>query len=160
VATTARRPSADGTCSRRARSNHDYTTGARPPLAAYRTFDPQESLYDGPIDGWFAIYHRSILPIIAALPFGHYFFLGAAVQQALRRRGLHGLLDTGMKVFHVVGPAYAAAFGMLEFEIEKYRHLGRQDIVQWYTSAKSSPPSVDALKHRVEQIVRTLDHLV
>lgn len=110
----------------------ELTTGARPPLDHYRVFDAGLRLYDGPIDGWFAIYHHSIRPLLDSLPMAPYFALGATVRARLAQRGQHGLLDLGMKVFHVVGPAYAEAFGMLEFEIEKYRRLGRHEIVEWY----------------------------
>ena len=47
----------------------EYTTGARPPLNHYIKFDEKYSLYDGPIDGWFSIYHRSILPLMTLLIF-------------------------------------------------------------------------------------------
>jgi hypothetical protein len=53
------------------------------------------------------------LPLLLGLPFGPYFALGGAVRARLAQRGQHGLLDLGMKVFHVIGPAYADAFGML-----------------------------------------------
>src|SRR5207247_445742 len=52
----------------------EYTTGARPPLAGYRVFDAHEGLYEGPIDGWFSIYHRSILPLVDALRYETYFY--------------------------------------------------------------------------------------
>ena len=38
----------------------EYTTGARPPMDRYEPFEASEGLYSGPIDGWFAIYNRSI----------------------------------------------------------------------------------------------------
>lgn len=34
----------------------DHTTGARPTMDNYRVVDEALGLYDGPIDGWFAIY--------------------------------------------------------------------------------------------------------
>ena len=125
----------------------EYTTGARPPLAQYRAFDT--GLYDGPVDGWFAVYHQSILPLILSLPMTPYFALGAAVQARLRARRQNGLLDQGMKVFHVIGPAYAETFGMLDFEIAKYSRLGRGDIVAWYEHHCRG--SVE-LSGRIEQI--------
>jgi len=42
---------------------------------------------------------------------------------------LYGLLYTGIKVFHVIGPAYAGYYQMLDFEIEKYHALAREEIV-------------------------------
>lgn len=136
----------------------EHTTGARPPLAQYQVFDAGERLYSGPIDGWFAVYHRSILPHLLALPNAPYFALGAAVRARLAQRGQHGLLDRGMKVFHVIGPDYADAFGMLGFEIEKYRRLGRHDIVAWYERERAGERAVsaDALRARVGAIRASL----
>ena len=117
----------------------EHTTGARPPLDQYRPFDVREGLMGGPIDGWFSVYHRSILPLLMALPYADYFPLGGTVRARLERRGQYGLLDLGMKVFHVIGPQYAEAFGMLDAEIEKYRRLGRGDIVDWYAAWRQAP---------------------
>jgi hypothetical protein len=130
----------------------EHTTGARPPLDQYRVFDAAEGLYDGPIDGWFSVYHRSIQPLLASLPFAPYVALGAATRARLRQRGQIGLLDRGMKVFHVIGPAYANAFGMLQFEIEKYRRLGRVDIVTWYETYRGNPGAMGPLPNRFDEI--------
>jgi hypothetical protein len=133
----------------------DLTTGARPPLGTYRCVDAAEGLYDGPIDGWFAIYHRSILPILESLPFEGYCGIGAAVKGMLSRQGLRGVLCTRMKVFHAIGPAYASLFGMLDFEIAKYERLGRADIVRWYESERL-PPHAE-LEARFSTITSALD---
>lgn len=130
----------------------EHTTGARPPLDQYQAFDAAEGLYDGPIDGWFSVYHRSIQPLLASLPFAQYVALGAAARARLRQRGQLGLLDCGMKVFHVIGPAYADAFGMLDFEIEKYRRLGRHDIVTWYDGQRAGPTQLGLLTARINAV--------
>jgi hypothetical protein len=130
----------------------EHTTGARPPMDHYRVFDAVEHLYDGPIDGWFSIYHRSLQPLLAGLPFAPYVALGAATADRLRRRGQFGLLDRGMMVFHVIGPAYADAFAMLAFEIDKYRRLGRTDIVAWYEAYRSAPVACEALAARIDAV--------
>ena len=132
------------------------TTGARPPMTQYQCVNAEEGLYDGPIDGWFAIYHRSILPLLLALPLSPYCFIGAQVHGRLKQRGLMGVLDSGMKVFHVVGPAYAEAFGMLQFEIDKYRRLGRQDIVEWYERGEAGAGSVDDRLERVQRVRKAM----
>jgi hypothetical protein len=98
----------------------EHTTSACPLPA----FDRRQGLYHGPIAGWFSVYHQSILPLLLGLPFAPYFALGGTVPATCPAR-THALLDLGMKVFHVIGRAYADAFGMLEVEIEKYRRLGR-----------------------------------
>jgi hypothetical protein len=133
----------------------DLTTGARPPMAHYHCVDEIRGLYDGPIDGWFSIYHSSILPLVLSLPLAQYCFLGAAVRSRLARQNQRGLLCTHMKVFHVIGPAYASLFGMLDFEIAKYQRLGRGEIVQWYQTERRPAPK--ELATRFRNIVSTLD---
>lgn len=135
----------------------DCTTGARPPLDRYRHFDACEGLLSGPIDGWFSVYHRSMLPVLMALPYAAYFPLGAAARAQLERRGQHGLLDLGMKVFHVIGPQYAEAFGMLDPEIEKYRRLGRADIVDWYAAWRQTPERACPGAERIGTIAAAID---
>ena len=127
------------------------------PAALVALFDSPEGLYSGPIDGWFAIYHRSILPLLATVPSTSYFGLGATVRARLAQRGLLGVLDRGMKVFHVIGPTYARAFGMLQFEIAKYQRLGRQDIVAWYQRDPEKLPSVEYIQERVHRIISSFD---
>jgi hypothetical protein len=138
----------------------DFTTGARPPLSGYRCINEQEGLYDGPVDGWFSIYHRSILPMLLSLPYSPYCCIGHALQMRLRARRLLGVLCTRMKVFHVIGPQYASAFGMLDFEIDKYVRLGRPEIVKWYAESRSGLQSERQLRSRVEDIIDELDQTV
>jgi hypothetical protein len=133
----------------------DLTTGARPPMAHYRPVDVREGLFDGPIDGWFSIYQRSVLPLLLSLPIAAYFPIGGAMRAALARHGRRGVLCTAMKVFHTIGPAYASLFGGLEFETAKYRRLGRLDIVKWYES-EALPPA-DELRRRFAAIAGALD---
>jgi hypothetical protein len=135
----------------------EHTTGARPPLDQYSAFDAREGLMSGPIDGWFSVYHRSIVPLLLALPYAAYFPLGAAVRARLFPCGQHGLLDLGMKVFHVIGPQYAEAFGMLDSEIEKYHRLGRTDIVSWYEGWRQMPDRACPDADRIGTIARAID---
>jgi hypothetical protein len=138
----------------------EHTTGARPPLDQYSVFDAAEGLHSGPIDGWFSIYHRDIQPLLASLPSAQYIALGAAVRARLQQRGQAGLLDLGSKVFHVIGPAYADGFGMLDFEIEKYRRLGRHDIVAWYEGYRAGRLPAGMLADRIKAIRAALDATV
>jgi hypothetical protein len=135
----------------------EHTTGARPPIEEYSVFDRAEGLYNGPIDGWFAIYHRSILPVLLSVPMARYFALGAAIARQLARRGQQALLDRGMRVFHVIGPQYAAAFGMLTLEIAKYRGLNRQDIQTWYESYIADDASAEDIRRRIAVIRASLE---
>lgn len=133
----------------------DYTTGARPPMSSYRAVEPD--LYEGPIDGWFSVFHRSVLPLAQARYADIYFPLGALLRNRLRETGRLGLLCTKFKVFHVIGPQYVSYFGMLDFEIEKYRRLGRHEIVNWYESSRATLPPADELNSRVRNIFAALE---
>jgi hypothetical protein len=135
----------------------EYTTGARPLMSHYRAYEREDGLYEGPIDGWFSVFHRSVLPMTQARQGSIYFPLGAQLKNRLRVTGNLGLLCTKFKVFHVIGPQYASYFGMLDFEIEKYRRLGRGDIVKWYESAKPTLPAKAELEQRVKGIFAALD---
>jgi hypothetical protein len=137
----------------------EFTTGARPPLECYRCVDELDGLYDGPIDGWFSIYHRSIRPLLLSLPYSRYLPIGGIVKNQLKRLALSGVLCTKMRVFHVIGPEYASFFGMLDFEIDKYRRLGRADIVNWYETAMTSLPPFEVLDLRVAKIARSLEEM-
>lgn len=138
----------------------DYTTGARPSMNAYRSYQADYGLYDGPIDGWFSIFHRSALHLVNQISGSAYLPLGAMLKNRLKASGQLGLLCTKFKVFHVIGPQYASYFGMLDFEIEKYRRLGRSDLVNWYETAKETLPRTDELETRVNGILADLDHPV
>ena len=135
----------------------EYTTGARPPMSAYRVFNEKHGLYEGPIDGWLSIYHRSILPLIAPIPRSQYLPIGGLTHQQLQRHGLKGLLCRRFKVFHVIGPQYASFFDMLDFEIHKYKMLGRQEIVQWYEKERVNLPERHILEKNVEKIRQELN---
>jgi hypothetical protein len=133
----------------------DYTTGARPPMSSYRAVEPD--LYEGPIDGWFSVFHRSVLPLAQSRYGDIYFPLGALLRNRLRETGRLGLLCTKFKVFHVIGPQYVSYFGMLDFEIEKYRRLGRHEIVNWYEGSRATLPPPEELNSRVRNIFAALE---
>ena len=130
----------------------EYTTGARPPLEQYRLFDEGFGLYEGPIDGWFAIYRKRTIAECRGIRPGRYYNLGSAIRGRLQAIGRQALLCTRMKVFHVTGPAYASYFGMLDAEIAKYASIGRQDMVNWYNADRQSLPSRQELEERVHRI--------
>jgi hypothetical protein len=131
----------------------EYTTGARPPMGSYRLVSREHGLYDGPIDGWFAVYRKSSLLLVSRqIRPSRYFCLGGALKANLRSAGMRGLLCTRMKVFHVVDPAYVAHFGMLDAEVAKYREIGRQDQVDLYLSSRGKLPPMEDLSQRVAQI--------
>ena len=57
----------------------------------------------------------------------------------------------------MIGPEYAAAFGMLPFEIEKYRQLNRVDIVVWYESYAGNNASAENSVRRIAAIRASLE---
>ena len=128
----------------------EFTNGARPPMEHYREVDSNFGLFDGPIDGWFAVYRKSSLCRCRNLNRSRYYALGCAIRNRLRSIGQTGLLCTKIKVFHVTGPQYASYFGMLDFEIAKYTDLGLNALVDCYKS-QSIPPR-DALSQRINNI--------
>jgi glycosyltransferase involved in cell wall biosynthesis len=134
----------------------EFTSGARPPLCDYRVFDSDFGLFDGPIDGWFAVYRRASLSVCRQMPVSRYFCLGCAIKSRLATLGQVGLLCRRMRVFHVVDAPYVAYFGMLDAEIAKYRMIGRQDQVSTYTAARASLPPLTELADRVKGIVENL----
>lgn len=134
----------------------EYTTGARPPLEQYRLFDRAFDLYDGPIDGWFAVYRRSTIALCRGINPGRYGYLGAAIRSRLIAKKRFGLLCRRMQVFHVTGPYYASYFGALDSEIAKYESVGRADMVRWYTEERDRIPPREQLAERVRGIEQHL----
>ena len=122
----------------------------------YKTFNAEYGLYDGPIDGWFAIYNRKSLALCSHIKPTRYFNLGCAIKEHLNSIGQFALLCTKMKVFHVTDAAYVAHYKMLESEIEKYRQLGRNEQVERYNAARGTIPSAQELSERVQRIRTSL----
>jgi len=134
-----------------------WTTGARPPMKDYTPISEADGLYNGPIDGWFSIYHRSVLPILLEAPYQKYTHLGHWMWGRLPHSGFHGFLCTKFKVFHVAGPAYSAHFGMKDFEVEKYNSVDRGDLAKWYLETPKPPKEV--LDYRIDEIQSELEIL-
>lgn len=119
----------------------DWTMGARPKMGNYKVESAADALYDGPIDGWFSIYHREALPALMAAPYAKYFYLGSWMKARLRAvHNMKGLLCRKFKVFHASGAQYAAAFGMTQFEVRKYRSVGRHAVAESYKRIPAPPP--------------------
>jgi hypothetical protein len=116
----------------------DLTHGARPEIFHYRTINAAHGLYAGPIDGWFAVYRRSVVKLVHRLPNDRYMYIGGHLVNLMKSIRMNGYLCTRMKVFHVIGPQYANAFGMIDFEIEKYHSIARHDIAKQYEDARAA----------------------
>ena len=135
----------------------EFTTGARPSISMYSSINEQDGLMDGPIDGWFSVYHRSIMPVLLEAPYERYFYLGSFVREKLRLSGLHGLLCQRMKVFHACGPIYAKMFGYLDWEIAKYKSVGNEGMVKAYESVKVRKLKMKEIYQRLSEVVVLLE---
>lgn len=133
-----------------------FTTGGRPGDSAYTPFDAERGLFSGPIDGWFSIYHRSILRMLIDAPYEPYFYLGSYIQMQLKSQALEGLLSKKIKVFHIAGPAYAALFETGEAEVRKYMGLGNKDLADVYTNMK---PDEMTLSQMADSYRKNVEHL-
>jgi Glycosyltransferase like family 2 len=134
----------------------EFTNGARPPMKSYREFNREFGLYDGPIDGWFAIYRRGSLEACGKLGASRYCPLGCIVKARLKSLHQVGLLCTRIKVFHALGAAYASYFGMLDSEIAKYSALGLQKLSRMYLDQQRELPTPELIASRVEHIRESL----
>lgn len=134
-----------------------FTTGGRPGDAAYTPFDLDSGLYSGPIDGWFSIYHRSILGLLLEAPYQPYFYLGSYVQMQLRARAQEGLLCRKMKVFHIAGPAYARLFETVESEVRKYTQLGDKSRAELYASLTPDGTVIKQMSGEYKKSVAVLE---
>lgn len=135
----------------------EWTTGSRPHMSSYTLVDAADGLYNGPVDGWFAVYHRDAVETFIASPFQRHFYLGTHMWYKLQSLGLQGLLCTRIKVFHAEGPIYSYGFGLLDREIKKYRAVGRNDFADGYESAKATLPPQELIEERVLQIKKHID---
>lgn len=134
-----------------------FTTGGRPGDDAYSPVYENEGLFTGPIDGWFSIYHRSILSILTEAPYSTYFYLGSYVQMQLGASKREGLLCKAMKVLHIAGPAYAQLFETVESEARKYSALGNKQAAESYLRMNPSPELLDQMCQQYKQNVKSLE---
>jgi hypothetical protein len=133
----------------------EYTNGNRPGMDQYKLYAPDHQLYDGPIDSWYGVYHRSIMPVLMRAPYEKYFYLGSFVRGWLPRDKKIGVLCTQFKVLHACGPIYAKAFGLLEGEINKYHAVGIPAMADAYAKAKH--PDLEVVLAQFEKAKKHID---
>jgi len=134
----------------------EFTSGAHPGASSYKPYAPEDGLYEGPIDGGFSVYHRSILPLLMQVPYEKYFYLGAWIRGGLPSSNCVGLLCRKIKIFHVYGAIYASAYGMLDFEFEKFRNVGLHGIADGFARWRDRLPPKENILERIEAIKRAL----
>jgi hypothetical protein len=133
-----------------------YTDGARPPMDQYKAVDDANGLYDGPVDGWFAIYDKALFPGLYDVNYDRSFFLGSWARGKAISMKYRGLLCTQMKVFYAYGPAYAEMFGTRKEEAERIRYFGNHELAALYDAAVLTSENVREMKLRVDQMRRQL----
>jgi hypothetical protein len=121
----------------------------------YKLYAPDHQLYDGPIDSWYGVYHRSIMPVLMRAPYEKYFYLGSFVRGYLPKDKKIGVLCTQFKVLHACGPIYANYFGLLENEIQKYKSVKMPGMAEGYAKAKQ--PARELVEARFEEAKKHID---
>jgi hypothetical protein len=90
------------------------------------------------------------------IPYEQYVFIGTWAKHLLMKQEQLGLLCTKFKVLHLSGPAYAFLFDQFDFEINKYRSAGRDDIVAAYERRMKRLPSKEILETSLQQAFRVI----
>lgn len=134
-----------------------YTDGGRPPMDQYKVFDEANGLYDGPVDGWFAIYDKALFPALYDVNYDRSFFLGSWARGKAISMKYRGLLCNQMKVFHAYGPAYAELFGTRAEEATRIRYFGNHPLADLYMSAVLTPENIREMRLRVDQIRQQME---
>nr|WP_045822870.1 hypothetical protein [Williamsia herbipolensis] len=117
---------------------NEYTNGAKPPADAY-SLDIRDELTveRGPAGGWCACFRRRHYTLLAPLikrrrlsmASGEDGMLSNMFATYLRKK--HGVIRDHL-CFHATGPYYAAQYGHLDREIEKYKTVGLRDLATAY----------------------------
>lgn len=134
-----------------------WTTGGRPPLDRYLLHDHLLQLYRGPIDGGFTIYRKSLTHLAHGMRKAQYFALGVEMVGRASEQGYSAFLCPRILMFHVTGPIYSSHFGMLDFEVEKYRNNQRLDMVREYEEARATLPPPEVITQRIMEICHAVE---
>ncbi len=134
-----------------------YTTGRRPPMKEYKPLDTTDGLYDGPIDGWFSIYPRSVLPALMEAPYERSFFLGSWMRAKLSSTKEQGVLSTKFKVFNAAGPAYSNFFGTVKDEIRSFNEFGKGGLSKEYENCLLSQNDIKAMEDTCVRTAKDFD---
>jgi len=134
-----------------------WTTGGRPPLKSYIAHNPAEGLFVGPIDGGFTVYRKSLTHLIDGMRNAPYFALGVEMIGRASQIGYRAFLCPKILMFHVTGPVYTSHFGLLDFEIEKYKAVLRKDLVAEYENARNSLPPPEEIATEIMRICHAIE---
>lgn len=134
-----------------------YTTGGRPPMKDYTALSPQDGLYEGPMDGWFAIYPRSVFDFLMEAPYERVFFLGSWLKGRIAAAGMKSVLCTKMRVWNTAGPAYSHYFGVASQDIQNLREAGKNNIAHEYACCQLSQKDRSFMENRHAVVRDELD---
>jgi hypothetical protein len=137
-----------------------WTNGARYPMRDYTVYDEAEGLYEGRIDGWFSLYHRSVLAILLSLPYQKYLYIGSYAHYLIRESGCKSLLCTRFRVLHLTGPFYAHLFDRLDVEKAKFSPERHAPMIALYDDVKAAPPAKALLAHDLQVAIDGIDAFV
>lgn len=134
-----------------------YTTGGRPPMKDYTALSPQDGLYEGPVDGWFSVYHRSAFDWLMEAPYERVFFLGSWMKGKIAGGGFKSVLCTKMRVWNTAGPAYSHFFGVASVDIQNLREAGKNDMAHEYACCNLSQKDRSFMENRYAIVRDELD---
>lgn len=131
----------------------------------YKPVDLSLDLYDGPIDGWFSMYHRDIRDLLLGVDNGYQsrmISIGYSVAQQLRATpGRRPAICRSLKVFHVKGPPMLNYYDMLDTHIWKLRQLkAPQKDIDHFVGSKKWVPAKREMETHVQQAYREIDRPV
>jgi hypothetical protein len=141
----------------------------------YKPIDPSLELYEGPIDGWFSMYHRDIRSLLLDLGTGKdpykkpgpgerpaLISIGYRVAQLLRAsKSLRPAVCKPMKVLHVKGVPLLSYYDMLDAQIWKLKQIKWKPeyIAKWEEAKKRVLPKAEIEPH-IQQAYREIDESV
>jgi hypothetical protein len=129
-----------------------FTDGAKPSMDQYKCIDSGLGLYDGPMDGWYAVYRKSFVPSLFEAPYAPYFYLGSWARGKAISMGGRGLLSDQMKVFNAYGQWYSEYFGNRLLEAEQFKSYGRPELADLYEKATFFPEDIRGMKLRIDEV--------
>ncbi|MES2603857.1 MAG: hypothetical protein V4603_02910 [Pseudomonadota bacterium] len=137
-----------------------WTNGARYPLRDYQLYNADDGLYEGKIDGWCSLYHRSVLPVLLTLPYAKYQTIGAYAHYVIDKQGSKSLLCTRMRVLHLSGPYYASLFDRVEAEKAKFSPEVHAPMIALFEQVQAAPPPREVLALALQVAIDGIDAFV
>ncbi len=140
----------------------------RPPwIEKCKSIDPEMDLYEGPIDGWFSMYHRDLREMLLSFPYDkRALSTGWIMSSRLRDgagpfppgRGPKSALCNAMKVFHVKAPAYLNYYDLFETQLWKFKELGqKKEEIEKYRQLRGRLPTKKVVEPYIQKVYEELE---